>query len=118
ALRSALDRYTPLFRSTWKAGLAEVEAAVERIGVDTSEVVQTDGSGLARTNKLTAGTITDLLQAVQYEPWAAEWPASVPVAGDPDRMVGGTRTDRMRDTPAAGNVQAKTGTLTGATALS
>src|SRR5690606_11709273 len=103
---------------TWKAGLAEVEAAVERIGVDSSEVVQTDGSGLARTNKLTAGTITDLLQAVQDEPWAAEWTASLPVAGDPDRMVGGTLTDRMRDTPAAGNVQAKTGTLTGATALS
>ncbi|MFW5416801.1 D-alanyl-D-alanine carboxypeptidase/D-alanyl-D-alanine-endopeptidase [Nocardiopsis sp. CNT-189] len=103
---------------TWKAGLAEVDAAVERIGVDTSRAVQTDGSGLAHSNKLTADTITDLLQAVRDEPWAAEWTASLPVAGDPDRMVGGTLSNRMRDTPAAGNVQAKTGTLTGASALS
>ncbi|GAB3494063.1 D-alanyl-D-alanine carboxypeptidase/D-alanyl-D-alanine endopeptidase [Nocardiopsis coralliicola] len=103
---------------SWEQGAAEAQTALKAIGLDTSAVAQTDGSGLARTNELTADTLADLLAAVEDEPWAQAWTASLPVAGDPDRMVGGTLTNRMRGTAAEGNVAAKTGTLSGVSALS
>ncbi|WP_082126508.1 D-alanyl-D-alanine carboxypeptidase/D-alanyl-D-alanine endopeptidase [Allosalinactinospora lopnorensis] len=102
----------------WKTGLAEVEAALGRIGVDLEEGELHDGSGLARTNLLTAGTVTGVLEAVRGEPWAEVWTESLPVAGAEDRMVGGTLSQRMRGTAAEGNVRAKTGTLSGVSALS
>ncbi|WP_416976191.1 D-alanyl-D-alanine carboxypeptidase, partial [Streptomyces sp. 4F14] len=59
-----------------------------------------------------------LLLAVRAEPWYADWYRSLPVACDPDRFVGGTLRSRMCGTPAALNARAKTGSLTGASALS
>jgi D-alanyl-D-alanine carboxypeptidase/D-alanyl-D-alanine-endopeptidase (penicillin-binding protein 4) len=65
-----------------------------------------------------AAEIADLLGAVQDEPWFDAWYEALPVAGVSERMVGGTLRSRMRGTAAAGNVHAKTGSLTGASALS
>ena len=59
-----------------------------------------------------------LLHGVQDEPWFDTFYESLPVAGVSERFVGGTLRSRMVGTPAAGNVHAKTGSLTGATALS
>jgi D-alanyl-D-alanine carboxypeptidase/D-alanyl-D-alanine-endopeptidase (penicillin-binding protein 4) len=55
---------------------------------------------------------------MRSKPWFTAWYDALPVAGDPDRLVGGTLRSRMRDTAAAGNVHAKTGTLTSVSALS
>ncbi|GGQ28999.1 D-alanyl-D-alanine carboxypeptidase DacC [Streptomyces roseolilacinus] len=103
---------------SWDAGLAAVGAYLEKEGVDTSRLRQADGSGLSRMNLFPAGQLAALLLAVQDAPWYADWYASLPVACDPDRLVGGTLRRRMCDTPAALNARAKTGTLTGASALS
>jgi hypothetical protein len=43
------------------------------------------------------------------EPWFDAWYASLPVACDPDRLVGGTLRTRTCDTPAEDNAPAKTG---------
>ena len=59
-----------------------------------------------------------LLYRVRREPWFDAFYASFPVAGNRQRMVGGTLRNRMNGTRAANNARAKTGTLTGVTALS
>lgn len=77
-----------------------------------------DGSGLSRRDLLTTAQVATLLSAAQSRPWFATWFAALPIAGDPDPLTGGTLASRMRGTPAAGNLHAKTGTLSGVNALS
>jgi D-alanyl-D-alanine carboxypeptidase/D-alanyl-D-alanine-endopeptidase (penicillin-binding protein 4) len=77
-----------------------------------------DGSGLSRSNTLTPRAIGVLLVKVQREPWFAAYRASLPVAGDSRRMIGGTLRYRMNRTRADGHAWAKTGSLSGVTALS
>jgi D-alanyl-D-alanine carboxypeptidase/D-alanyl-D-alanine-endopeptidase (penicillin-binding protein 4) len=103
---------------SWDAGLAVIDAFAAELGVDDEDVRLADGSGLSRKDLLTGDAITDLLIAVREQRWFDTWYASLPVAGVPDRLVGGTLRSRMLDTAAAGNVRAKTGSLTGVTALS
>nr|WP_262387297.1 D-alanyl-D-alanine carboxypeptidase/D-alanyl-D-alanine-endopeptidase [Streptomyces sp. TRM49041] len=103
---------------SWDAGLAAIDAYLAKEGVDTAQLRQVDGSGLSRMNLFPAAQLARLLLAVQDAPWYADWYASLPVACAPDRAVGGTLRRRMCDTPAALNARGKTGTLTGASALS
>ena len=103
---------------TWDAGRAGVEDALTGLGVDTSDAVFHDGSGLSRTNLLTANTVVDLLGRARGASWEEPWTASLPVAGVSDPFVGGTLANRMRGTAAEGVVEAKTGTMTGVSALS
>lgn len=105
-------------QGSWSAGLAAASGALSALGVDMSVQRQVDGSGLSRQDLLTNHQITTLLLAARAEPWFPVWYEALPVAGAPDRMVGGTLRSRMVGTPAAGNVHAKTGTLTGVSALS
>jgi D-alanyl-D-alanine carboxypeptidase/D-alanyl-D-alanine-endopeptidase (penicillin-binding protein 4) len=77
-----------------------------------------DGSGLSRRDWLTTGQIAALLNAAQTRPWFATWYAALPIAGDPNPMIGGTLRSRMVGTPAAENLHGKTGTLTGVNSLS
>ncbi|MCW8098445.1 D-alanyl-D-alanine carboxypeptidase/D-alanyl-D-alanine endopeptidase [Streptomyces tauricus] len=103
---------------SWSAGLAAVSGYLKGVGIDTGKLRQVDGSGLSRMNNLTAGQFAELLLAVRAEPWYADWYKSLPVACAPDRFVGGTLRTRMCGTPAALNAVGKTGSLTGASALS
>ncbi len=103
---------------TWNAGLAAISAHLAEEGVDTATLRQVDGSGLSRMNNIPAAQFAKLLLAVRTAPWYADWYASLPVACAPDRAVGGTLRSSMCKTPAALNARAKTGSLTGASALS
>lgn len=103
---------------SWRAGLAVTTGYLRRIKVPMDGVRLTDGSGLTRRNRLTGRALTSLLYKAQREPWFGDFYRSFPVAGVRERMVGGTLRHRMNGTPAAGNARAKTGTLSGVTALS
>ncbi|HEU4946094.1 MAG TPA: D-alanyl-D-alanine carboxypeptidase/D-alanyl-D-alanine-endopeptidase [Kribbella sp.] len=103
---------------TWSAGLAVATAYAKSVGVDVSAIRLSDGSGLSRKVNVTADSVTDILIAAQQEPWYQQWYDALPIAGNPDRFVGGTLRSRMRNTPAANNLHGKTGSLTGVTALS
>ncbi|MGH3313000.1 MAG: D-alanyl-D-alanine carboxypeptidase/D-alanyl-D-alanine endopeptidase [Streptomyces sp.] len=110
--------YETAGEGTWGAGLRAVGDFLKKEGVDTGTLRQRDGSGLSRMNNVPAGQMATLLHAVRSKPWFKEWYDALPVACAPDRMTGGTLRSRMCGTPAEGNAHAKTGSLTGASALS
>jgi serine-type D-Ala-D-Ala carboxypeptidase/endopeptidase (penicillin-binding protein 4) len=103
---------------SWDAGLRAMTARLGDWGVDRAALSLRDGSGLSRMDQVSPDQVAALLLAARREPWFPAFYDSLPVAGAVDRMVGGTLRNRMRGTPAEGNVRAKTGSLTGVSALS
>ncbi|WP_374970316.1 D-alanyl-D-alanine carboxypeptidase/D-alanyl-D-alanine-endopeptidase [Terrabacter sp. BE26] len=103
---------------SWADGTSALRAYAAGIGIPTSGLRFVDGSGLARANRLTPGQLALLLDKAQRASWWPTFRAALPVAGvDPVRWQGGTLASRMRATPAAGNLRAKNGSLTGVTSL-
>ena len=97
---------------TAEAGAAAVNSFLQRAGVASDGWQIRDGSGLSRSDLVTASGLVDLLVAMDRHPQAAVFRASLPVAG-----VDGTLETRLRGTPAVRRVTAKTGTLGLAQAL-
>ena len=95
------------------AGHAVVRAFLREAGVEADRLTFFDGSGLARSNLISADATVRLLTHMSRHRHAQAWLSAQPVAG-----VDGTLRNRMRDSPAAGNVRAKTGTLNNVSALS
>jgi D-alanyl-D-alanine carboxypeptidase/D-alanyl-D-alanine-endopeptidase (penicillin-binding protein 4) len=75
-------------------------------GIATEDVIQTDGSGLSRHDLVTPRAVVALLKYAQGQPWFAQYYASLPVAG-----VDGTLETLMKNTPSAGRIHAKTGSV-------
>lgn len=97
-------------------GLAAMTTTLVRADVDTTFFRLVDGSGLSRLNLVTPEMTAALLRYMGNHPDVDVREAylnSLPIAG-----VDGTLEHRMRIGPAHGAVRAKTGTLTGASALS
>ena len=72
-----------------------------------------DGSGLSRHDYVTPETIVRVLEVMRRSPYFQVWYDALPIAG-----VDGTISERMKGTPAANNVHAKTGTVDKARSLS
>ena len=102
--------------TTGKRGTRDRGAAlVEQFAADAGVAINaSDGSGLSRKNAASPEDVGKLLVSVARDGEdAAPFRDSLPVAGRE-----GTLADRMRGTAAEGNCAAKTGTLTGVSALS
>jgi D-alanyl-D-alanine carboxypeptidase/D-alanyl-D-alanine-endopeptidase (penicillin-binding protein 4) len=96
------------------AGVRVLRAVLAAAGVPLAGVRLADGSGLSRLNRLTASALVALLEAGLAEGELRDaFLASLAVAG-----VDGTLEDRLEGRPARGQVIAKTGTTTAASALS
>lgn len=80
--------------------------------VGPGEVLVFDGSGLSRPNRATAAATVALLEQLWRGDLGDEFLATLPEAGKADGLK------RMYDTPAAGNLRAKTGTIRHVSALS
>jgi D-alanyl-D-alanine carboxypeptidase/D-alanyl-D-alanine-endopeptidase (penicillin-binding protein 4) len=99
---------------TSSGGAGIVRGALTDAGVPLGGVRLADGSGLSSLDRLTARALSALLRAAWADPDVRPYLlAALPVAG-----VSGTLSDRMRQPPARGNVHAKTGTTSLASALS
>jgi D-alanyl-D-alanine carboxypeptidase/D-alanyl-D-alanine-endopeptidase (penicillin-binding protein 4) len=88
------------------SALAELGDFLVELGISTNSVKLDDGAGLSRRAMVTPNAIVALLKRMDQHRHAEAFQSSLPVAG-----VDGTLRNRMRDTPAAGRVRAKTGSL-------
>ncbi len=93
---------------------AERSFLAAAVGIDTTAMVLADGSGVSRYNLVTARQVVDLLAYMAgREDLAPAFFAALPIAG-----MDGTLEDRMQGTAAERRVRAKTGSLSGVSALS
>jgi serine-type D-Ala-D-Ala carboxypeptidase/endopeptidase (penicillin-binding protein 4) len=75
-------------------------------GIAEGDVAFNDGSGLSRKDLVTPRAMVQMLRYASTQPWAEVYRSSLPIAGED-----GTLSERMKNTPAAGRVFAKTGTI-------
>jgi D-alanyl-D-alanine carboxypeptidase/D-alanyl-D-alanine-endopeptidase (penicillin-binding protein 4) len=75
-------------------------------GIPPGDVIQHDASGLSRHDLVTPRAIVALLKYAQTQPWFTPYFASLPVAG-----IDGTLETVMKNTPSAGRIHAKTGSV-------
>jgi D-alanyl-D-alanine carboxypeptidase/D-alanyl-D-alanine-endopeptidase (penicillin-binding protein 4) len=80
-------------------------------GLPLGDLVIDNGSGLSRSERISALDMATMLRAAYHSRWAPEFIASLPLAG-----IDGTLKSRMQNT-AAGSVRLKTGHLDGVTAV-
>lgn len=103
---------------SWNAGLAVMSETLEGLGIAKDTVLLRDGSGMSHKNLVSSETLTTLLVRAQEESWYPAFRESLPLAGEAERMVGGTLRNRLKGESTKGNVAAKTGSITGVSTLS
>ncbi len=95
-----------LYRTTEAAGIKELNAFLEEVGVKKGEVLLEEGSGLSRGGLLAPNATVTLLKFMSRHRYAEIFRESLPIGG-----IDGTLKSRLRGTAAAGNARAKTGSL-------
>lgn len=109
----ALARKQP---ATFAGAVGAIEAELRSLRVWTNGAHLDDGSGLSRSNHVSASMLVGTWQAAYARPELRPAMTSLPVAG-----VSGTLRDRYYEEgagPGRGAIHAKSGTLTGVTSLS
>ena len=109
--RTELELRAPM--NSEDLGIQALREFLAKAGVPRRDVQFEEGSGLSRNNLTTPNATIALLQFMSRHAEAEAYLSALPIAG-----VDGTLRNRMKDTPAAGNVRAKTGTLRWANSLS
>ena len=93
-------------------GLEAVKTFLKTAGIRPEALVLDDGSGLSRSDMITAEATVQLLTFMSKHRYATAFRDALPIAG-----VDGTLRNRMRGTAAENNVRAKTGSLSSAVSL-
>jgi len=92
---------------------AVVQRQLVEWGIPPEAIAVRDGSGLSRHDYIAPRTLVKILDIMRRASAFSAFYESLPIAG-----VDGTIASRMRNTPAANNVRAKTGTVDKARSLS
>ena len=99
---------------SWAEGLAvERRFLIDSVRVDPTEFALVDGSGLNSGNLITPFAFTQVLRFIRSHPRAKTFLAGLPRAGGV-----GSLHSRFLQTPLAGRVQAKDGSIGGVNSLS
>ncbi len=91
---------------------AMTDYLVRTVGIRAEDLHVDDGSGLSRINRATASSFIRLLEHVAASPFADTFWSTLPEAGNRSEL------GRMFGSLAAGNLRAKTGTISRVSALS
>ncbi|MDP9205005.1 MAG: D-alanyl-D-alanine carboxypeptidase/D-alanyl-D-alanine-endopeptidase, partial [Gemmatimonadota bacterium] len=123
--RESINHYAELlFRNAARGPKRDVTGSVanasslldnffaSKVGTDTARLVFADGSGLSILDRVTPRAQVQMLGYAHRAPWGPWLHSSLPVAGDSELLK-----RRMRNTPAEGNLHAKTGTTNEVIAL-
>jgi D-alanyl-D-alanine carboxypeptidase/D-alanyl-D-alanine-endopeptidase (penicillin-binding protein 4) len=94
-------------------GVREMGRFLGEAGISRASYAIEEGSGLSRDNLASPDATVALLQFMSRHKSAQVYLDALPIAG-----VDGTLRNRMKNTPAMGNLRAKTGTLRWANSLS
>jgi D-alanyl-D-alanine carboxypeptidase/D-alanyl-D-alanine-endopeptidase (penicillin-binding protein 4) len=99
-------------RGSWDSGMRELRSRLTALGVDLSNCTLVDGSGLSRSNRVTARAFASALRAGAASfAFGPELVAGLPIAARDGTL-------KRRAAGAMDLVRAKTGLLTGVTGLS
>jgi D-alanyl-D-alanine carboxypeptidase/D-alanyl-D-alanine-endopeptidase (penicillin-binding protein 4) len=96
-----------------EAGMEEMKAFLGEAGIDPGAWHLTDGSGLSRLDLVTPAAVVKLLRFMYNSPARDNFVSILPVGAED-----GTLASRFGQTPAAGRIHAKTGSLSHVSALS
>ena len=97
---------TPRLERSSDNAVAVVNEWFDRKGLARGRLVLDNGSGLSRSERISATEMAGLLQAGLQSNWYPEFAASLPIAG-----LDGTMRRRFKDSPLVGKIRVKTGTL-------
>lgn len=103
---------------SFEKGLQVIHATMIELGVDGRTIMLRDGSGLSHKTMIPARELSKMLYEIQDKEWFPVFKDALPIGGNPYLLEGGSLRFRLFDSPAADNVRAKTGTLTGVSTLS
>lgn len=91
---------------SFEQGTRVVRQFMVNAGIDDGDFFIYDGSGLSPEDLIAPRALTKLLVYATHQPWGEQWRDTLPIAG-----VDGTLQGRFRNSPLAGKMWAKTGTL-------
>ncbi len=94
-------------------GVDEIKRILTQLNLNIDNLKIEDASGLSRHNLVTPSSITNLLILMDNTYYAESYRQSLSIAG-----VNGTLKNRFKNSLITNNLQGKTGTLTGVSALS
>ena len=112
-LGKVTDKMPQQQEDTGEMGLKELKTALTQLGVNPNSYILADGSGLSRHNLISPEALVQTLRLMANSPAASIYRQSLPIAGE-----SGTLKNRLNSTPNRVVLQAKTGTLSGVSALS
>jgi D-alanyl-D-alanine carboxypeptidase/D-alanyl-D-alanine-endopeptidase (penicillin-binding protein 4) len=100
-------------RGTTDLGVSLAKEFAWSVGIDTSNILMKDASGMSTYDLISTNALSKLLAAMRQKAYFKVYRNSLPMAG-----TDGTLEYRFNRTPLAGRIIAKTGTVTGVRVLS
>jgi len=92
---------------SFSAGAGVVEKVLAKMEVPLDGVRYVDGSGLAKTNRITATALTELLRRAALRDYAGQFVETLSASGEQE----GTLRRRLTQPAYEGRIRAKTGTI-------